>query len=80
MKKRKTDKDRIVEAGQALMDLNAFHAIVGICEGGCFHASSNTAVQRIIKICQSESQKRLKDHDAALSAMGRDTYGNKTSV
>lgn len=74
--KKPTDKDRIKTATHALMDLNAFYAIIAICEGGCFHAPSRAATQRIINICRAESSKRLRDHDRAMAAIGRDTHGN----
>lgn len=56
-------RDPIKLAAEALGDLTAFYAIVAICEGGCFHAASNTAVQRIITICISEAGRRLRDYD-----------------
>ena len=56
-------KIAVKAAADALSDLNAFYAIIAICEGGCFHAPSNSAVQRIITICKAESGKRLRDYD-----------------
>jgi hypothetical protein len=56
-------KMAIKAAADALGDLNAFYALIAVCEGGCFHAPSNSAVQRIITICKTESGKRLRDYD-----------------
>ena len=58
-------------AAEALSDLNAFYAIIAICEGGCFHAVSNSAVQRIITICKMESGKRLRESDRELAKVER---------
>lgn len=63
------DHPQVRKAADALMDLNAFYAIIAICEGGCFHAMSNTAVQRIIKICKKEAGYRLWEFDRANAAV-----------
>ena len=63
------DHPKVRKAADALMDLNAFYAIIAICEGGCFRAASDAAVQRIIKICRKESGKRLWEFDGANAAV-----------
>ncbi len=60
----KTDQVKAIEkAAEALSDLNTFGIVVSTLEGGHLHAPSNTAAQRIIKICLAEQQKRLRDYD-----------------
>ena len=67
-------KDEVIAAAEALSDLNTFAIVVSILEGGHLHAPSYSAAGRIIKICQAEQQKRLREYDRAMvHATARDT-------
>ncbi len=59
-------------AAEALSDLNGFHAIIAICEGGIFRTPSYEVTSRIIKICMAEAQRRLRDYDRHTAAAKRD--------
>ena len=60
-------KAAINDAAHALADLNTFASIVTILEGGhIYMPSSYAAVEKIIKICRREQQKRLGEHDRAV--------------
>ncbi len=55
----------IVEAAEALSDLNTFGIVVSILEGGHIHSPSYKDGQRIIDICKSAMGKRLREYDRA---------------
>ncbi len=69
MKQKMTKKELIYEASAALSDLNTFYVVISILEGGHVHSNSDRAAQRIITICHSESQKRLKNYDRAVEKL-----------
>lgn len=52
----------------ALLDLNTFHAIQAVLEGGCVHsASGQRASAKIIRICEAEKQKLIRVWDGPSS-------------
>lgn len=61
-----TKKDAIVAAAEAMSDLNTFYVVVSAMENGHLHSNSYQAASRIITICKTEAQKRLKDYDRAV--------------
>jgi hypothetical protein len=62
----------IKEAAQAHTDLNIFHAVIGILEGGVLYTrGSRAAAERIIDICKSEAGKRLRDYDTNVARVER---------
>lgn len=65
----------IVNAAEALSDLNTFAIVVSILEGGHLHAPSYAAAQKVIGICQREQAKRLREHDRAVEKAGGGKYG-----
>ena len=72
MGKTRTKADAAKAAAQAHTDLNTFAAVVSILEGGhIYRANTYSAVQRIIKICQTEQAKALREHDRALAEIER---------
>ncbi len=65
-------KAKIREAARAHSDLNIFASVVTILEGGHIYTpKSFSAVERIIKICRAEQQKRLREYDRAVDAAER---------
>lgn len=68
-------KEAIVDAAQALSDLNTFAIIVSTIEGGHLHSPSYAGGERIIRICKSEEQKRLREYDRALARAQRRAKG-----
>ncbi len=54
-------------AGQAVSDLNVFYIVISVLENGHLHAASDKTAWRIIKICRSEAEKRLRDYDRYLA-------------
>jgi hypothetical protein len=57
------DREAVVLAGEAVSDLNVFYIVISTLENGHLHAPSDAAAGRIIKICKSEAEKRLRDYD-----------------
>lgn len=56
----------IKEAAQALSDLNIFHGIIALLEGGTIHAPSQRAASYIIRHCKKASADCLSRYDLAL--------------
>jgi hypothetical protein len=63
----KKRKQHVRDAAEALSDLNTFYVVISIMEGGHLHSPSYAGAERIIKICQSESEKRLREYDRAVA-------------
>ena len=68
-RKKKTAEAVAKEASRAHCNLNVFHGIVALLEGGVIYSESYGAADRIIKICKAESQRCLKRYDRALTAL-----------
>lgn len=62
-RKKPSQRDHIVLAGQAHSDLNIFYAAIALMENGLLHAPSHRGAERIIRICKCESAKRLAEYD-----------------
>lgn len=60
---KKSLKENVEAAAEALSDLNTFHCVISLMEGGHLHAPSYKAAERIIKICKSEAHRRLCDYE-----------------
>jgi hypothetical protein len=61
----------VVDAAQHHSDLNVFHAILAILEGGVVYSQSGrVAAERIIKLCKEENQKQVRLYDNALRKAG----------
>jgi hypothetical protein len=70
-KPEKVHDEAVIEAAQHHSDLNVFHALVAILEGGTLYSqSAHRAAGRIIRICNEERQKQLRLYDAALRKAG----------
>lgn len=63
----------VKDAAYAMSDLYIFGAVVALMEGGHLHSASYDAAAKIIKICQAEQQKRLREFDRARAAIERRT-------
>lgn len=60
-------KERIQDAAKARCDLNIFHGVIAILEGGTISIDSDTDAQRIIDICKKASDKCLRRMDDAIA-------------
>lgn len=68
MRKRcRTTKECVTAAAEALSDLNTFYVVISTMEGGHLHAPSYAGGERIIRICRSEADKRLREYDTAVA-------------
>lgn len=56
-------------AMEAHSNLNIYHAIVAILEGGCLYGAREKTAQKIIALCKAEGFKELKIMDAALEKL-----------
>lgn len=63
----KTLKTRIGEAAEARSDLNIFHGIIALLEGGTVSSDSYPEQERIIDICKRASAKSLRRMDDAIA-------------
>ena len=55
------------KATDEMADLNAFYAIIAICENRCFHTpQANRTAMRIVDICKRSAQTRLENYDRAM--------------
>lgn len=69
----------VIDAAEALSDLNTFAIVVTILEGGHVHSPSYAGAERIIKICRAETGKRLREYDRAIALTRlQSTGGEKT--
>lgn len=57
----------IKAAARAHTDLNVFHAIIKLLEGGLISSESYPNADRIITICKKEAAKCLQRYDKALA-------------
>lgn len=54
-------------AAESHSDLNIFHSIIAILEGGTlYRTQSKETAAKIIRLCKSEAGKRLHDYDRAM--------------
>jgi hypothetical protein len=70
-RKAKTVAELIKSAAEASSDLNTFYIIISVVENGHLHFPSYAGGERIIKICHSESQKRLREYDRLVAQIER---------
>ena len=56
-------------AARAHTDLNIFHGIIALLEGGLISSDSYPCADRIIAICKSEGAKCLARYDRALEKL-----------
>lgn len=63
-------REQFIRATEAHSDLYVFAVVISIMEGGHLHASSHKAAERIINICKRETNKRLREYDAAAKRLG----------
>ena len=56
-------------AAQHHSNLNAFGAIIAICEGGLFYGTPITQVQKIVKLAIVGEQRELKKYDDAIAKL-----------
>lgn len=68
MPKKKSRKDQIDDAADALKDLNMFYAIIALCEGGLISSDYNAETQRIIGLCGLASARALETFDQCRAA------------
>lgn len=65
-------KKNINAATHAHTNLNTFHSIVVILEGGTLYGdeskSGNKTANKIIELCKAEQQRQLKIYDEAIKA------------
>lgn len=54
---------------KAHSDINLLYGVIALLEGGTISTESDSAAQRIMKICQMQSAKRLRDYDHAMEQM-----------
>lgn len=65
--------DPVTQAAEARSNLNIFHAVIAILEGGtiCASASAQRTCNKIITLCQQEAARQLKAYDQALERARR---------
>lgn len=68
MAKIKTRADYIKAAAKAHTDLNIFHAVIALMEGGLLSAECQTAEFEIVARCKREAGKYLDRYDTAINA------------
>lgn len=62
--------DPVRRAAAAHTDLNTFHIIIQILEGGTLYLpASHEAAQKIVRMCKTEAQRSLRAYDAAKKAI-----------
>lgn len=67
----KPKEDIAIDAAQHHTDLNIFHTLRAILEGGVVYSQSGRrTAERIIKICDEESQRQVRLYDSALRKVG----------
>lgn len=64
-----TAVDHAEEAAKANCDLNIFHAVVAMLEGGTISADADADAHAIIRRCKDASQKALRRYDRHLAAI-----------
>lgn len=60
-------RDMIREASLAHCDLNILYGVIALLEGGTISSDRHVAVQRIIKICKTESARCLVRYDRTVA-------------
>jgi hypothetical protein len=62
--------EEALKACHAHTDLNTFHAVINLLEGGLLYdPRSNRAANAIIKICKAERQRHLRRYDKAMETL-----------
>lgn len=73
--KRTKPEDSAKSAARAHTDLNIFHGIIALLEGGLVSSDSYPAADRIIEMCKREGARCLVRYDRAMTAVSRPTRG-----
>ena len=55
--------DYVKDCCAAHTDLNILYSIIAILEGGCVSSKMDITKSKIIKLCKSEAQNRLREYD-----------------
>lgn len=59
------NRDYVVEAAEAHTNLNTWHSVIALLEGGSLYGGRHGAAERVISIAKSEAAKELKLFDKA---------------
>ena len=58
-------RDYVVEAAEAHTNLNTWHSVIALLEGGTLYGGRHGMAERVILIAKSEAAKELKLFDKA---------------
>jgi uncharacterized protein YcsI (UPF0317 family) len=67
--KNMTTKELAKNAAEAHTNLVMYHAIISLCESGCFHGPTSDSVQKIIALSKSATRKELAKYDSFMDAL-----------
>ena len=62
-------RDYAKEAARAHTDLNIFHAVINLMDGGFVSAPAGPDAQRIVRLCRDAAERCLRRYDAALAKL-----------